>query len=246
MPKVIIAVDLFGLPANYKEIERIAKKYNLLVLEDGAQGLGGNINGKKACSFGDAATTSFYPAKPLGCYGDGGAIFTNNSSLASLINSLKEHGKGENKYDNLRIGINSRLDTIQAVVLSIKLKAFIQHELEDVNRVYRQYNDRLKDVIEIPLIPEGYFSSFAQYTIKLQNKVQRDGLIKRFEERHIPCMTYYSKPLHKQEAFLYLNSEDDNFKITNELSHVVLSLPIHPYMKESEVETVSNVIKEFV
>ena len=138
-PKMIIPVDLFGLPADHIEIETIAKKYNLRVLEDAAQGFGGSINGKKACSFGDAATTSFFPAKPLGCYGDGGAIFTNDHDLADRLNSLKVHGKGDSKYDNVRIGVSSRLDYIQAAVLNVKLTAFIEHELEDVNRVYRLY-----------------------------------------------------------------------------------------------------------
>lgn len=127
-PRIIIPVDLFGLPVDHYEIKRIAKKYNLLVLEDAAQGFGGNINGKKACSFGDAATTSFFPAKPLGCYGDGGAIFTNDDNLAELLNSYKVHGKGYSKYDNVRIGLNSRLDTIQAAILNVKLTAFIEHE----------------------------------------------------------------------------------------------------------------------
>ena len=146
------------------------------MLEDAAQGFGGSINGKKACSFGDAATTSFFPAKPLGCYGDGGAIFTNDDELAELLNSLKVHGKGDNKYDNVRIGVNSRLDSIQAAVLNVKLTAFIEHELEDVNRVYRLYTEKLKRIVETPVIPVGYVSSFAQYTIKLKNKEERDAL----------------------------------------------------------------------
>ena len=153
-PKVIIPVDLFGLPAYYDEIDKIASKYNLKVLEDGAQGFGGSINGKRACSFGDVATTSFFPAKPLGCYGDGGSIFTDNDELAELIGSLKVHGKGENKYDNVRIGVNSRLDTIQAAILNVKLTAFIEHELDDVNRVYRLYTEKLKEFVETPVIPE--------------------------------------------------------------------------------------------
>jgi len=187
-PKAIIPVDLYGLPADHFEIDRIAKKYNLLVLEDGAQGFGGSINGKRACSFGDAATTSFFPAKPLGCYGDGGAIFTDNDELAELINSLKVHGKGDSKYDNIRIGLNSRLDTIQAAVLNVKLTAFIEHELDDVNRVYKLYTERLSDVVEIPVIPEGFHSSFAQYTIKLKNKEERDALQVKLKEVNIPSM----------------------------------------------------------
>ncbi|WP_391207739.1 DegT/DnrJ/EryC1/StrS family aminotransferase [Psychrobacillus sp. L4] len=245
-PKVIIPVDLFGLPANYPEIERIAKKYNLFVLEDGAQGFGGNINGKRACSFGDAATTSFFPAKPLGCYGDGGAIFTNDDKLAELLKSFKVHGKGENKYDNVRIGVNSRLDTIQAAVLKVKLKAFIDHEVEDVNRVYNLYNERLNGTIETPIIPEGFYSSFAQYTIKLKNKEQRDGLQAKLKDEDIPSMVYYVKPMHKQDAFAYLDLNDQDFETTNKLCDTVLSLPMHPYLSEEDVDKVCDVIKEFM
>ncbi len=160
-PRAIIPVDLFGLPANHIEIKRIAEKYQLRVLEDGAQGFGGSIDGKRACSFGHAATTSFFPAKPLGCYGDGGAIFTDDDALALLLQSYKVHGKGENKYDNVRIGVNSRLDTIQAAVLNVKLSAFIDHELDDVNRIYELYTEKLKNTVATPVIPPGYRSSFA-------------------------------------------------------------------------------------
>lgn len=241
-PKVIIPVDLFGLPANYIEIERIAKKYNLRVLEDAAQGFGGSINGRKACSFGDAATTSFFPAKPLGCYGDGGAIFTNDDDLAELLNSLKVHGKGDNKYDNIRIGVNSRLDSIQAAVLNVKLTAFIDHELEDVNWVYDSYTEKLKGIVETPVIPAGYVSSFAQYTIKLKNKEKRDGLQAKLKENDIPSMIYYVKPMRKQEAFSELDFDDSDFEVTNELCDTVLSLPMHPYLREEDVEKVSQVI----
>lgn len=242
-PRVIIPVDLFGLPANHNEIERIAKKYKLLVLEDGAQGLGGSIDEKKACSFGDAATTSFFPAKPLGCYGDGGAIFTNDDNLAKLLNSYKVHGKGDNKYDNVRIGVNSRLDTIQAAILNIKLTAFIEHELDDVNRVFKLYNEKLKGIVEIPIIPEGYISSFAQYTIKLKNREERDTLQAELKKHDIPSMVYYVKPMHKQEAFSNLRYDNNSFEVTNELCDTVLSLPMHPYMSEKDIEKVSYVIK---
>lgn len=245
-PKVIIPVDLFGLPADHHEIEIIAKKYNLLILEDGAQGFGGNINGKRACSFGDAATTSFFPAKPLGCYGDGGAVFTNDDDLAKLLKSLKIHGKGEDKYDNVRIGVNSRLDTIQAAILKVKLKAFIDHELEDVNRVYQLYNERLHGKVETPIIPQGFYSSFAQYTIKLKNKEQRDKLQATLKENGISSMIYYVKPMHKQEAFAYLEYDEKDFEVANELSDTVLSLPMHPYLREEDVKKVCDVVIGFV
>lgn len=245
-PKAIIPVDLFGLPANYPEIERIAKKYNLLILEDGAQGFGGRINEKKACSFGDAAITSFFPAKPLGCYGDGGAIFTNDDDLAALIKSLKVHGKGTDKYDNVRIGVNSRLDTIQAAILKVKFKAFVDHELEDVNKIYNLYNERLKDIVDIPVIPEGYHSSFAQYTIKLESKAQRDGLQAKLKEQGIPTMIYYNKPMHKQGAFKDLNFDENDYQVTNRLCDIVLSLPMHPYLSVEDVDKVSEAIRAYV
>ncbi|MBO1263989.1 DegT/DnrJ/EryC1/StrS family aminotransferase [Proteiniclasticum sp. SCR006] len=245
-PKMIIPVDLFGLPADHIEIEIIAKKYNLRVLEDAAQGFGGSINGKRACSFGDAATTSFFPAKPLGCYGDGGAIFTNDDALAELLNSLKVHGKGDNKYDNVRIGVNSRLDSIQAAVLNVKLTAFIDHELEDVNRVYRLYTEKLKGIVDTPIIPEGYVSSFAQYTIKLKNKEERDALQAKLKEEGIPSMVYYVKPMHKQGAFTEYDYDDNYFEVTNELCDTVLSLPMHPYLSDNEINIVTDNLKEII
>jgi UDP-2-acetamido-2-deoxy-ribo-hexuluronate aminotransferase len=245
-PRAIIPVDLFGLPADYTEIEKIAKKYSLLVLEDGAQGFGGSIKGKMACSFGDAAITSFFPAKPLGCYGDGGAIFTNDDQLAELLSSYKVHGKGENKYDNVRIGVNSRLDTIQAAVLNVKLTAFIEHELEDVNQVYKWYNERLKGIVEIPIVPEGYGSSFAQYTIKLKNKEERDTLQAKLKEQGIPSMIYYVKPMHRQGAFADLEFDEADFAVTNELCDIVLSLPMHPYLEEKDVNKITDAIWNFI
>lgn len=245
-PKVVIPVDLFGLPANYIEIEKVAKQYNLLVLEDGAQGFGGSINGKMACSFGDAATTSFFPAKPLGCYGDGGAIFTDNDETAELLRSFSVHGKGENKYDNVRIGVNSRLDTIQAAILQVKLNAFKEHELEDVNRAYHQYSEKLQGIVDIPFIPEGYYSSFAQYTIKLKSKEQRDELQAKLKENNIPSMIYYIKPMHHQQAFADLPFQEKDFAVTNKLCDTVLSLPMHPYLETEEITKVCNVIQEFI
>ncbi len=242
IPKVIIPVDLFGLPANHIEIERIGKKYNLKILEDAAQGFGGSINGKKACSFGNAATTSFFPAKPLGCYGDGGAIFTNDDDLAKLLNSLKVHGKGENKYDNVRIGVNSRLDSIQAAVLNVKLAAFVDHELDAVNKVYRFYNEKFNGIVETPIIPEGYISSFAQYTIKLRSREERNILQERLKAERIPSIVYYAKPMHKQVAFSKLDYDDSYFNITNKLCETVLSLPMHPYLSDGQCKQIVNVI----
>ena len=245
-PRVIIPVDLFGLLADYENIDKIAKKYNLLVLEDAAQGFGAEYNGKRACSFGDAATTSFFPAKPLGCYGDGGAIFTNDDNVAALLESLRVHGKGEDKYDNVRIGVNSRLDTVQAAILDVKLSAFINHELKDVNLVYQRYNSRLKNVVNIPVIPNGYLSSFAQYTIKLNSKDQRDGLKTFLASKGIPSMIYYTKTMHNQTAFNDLDNFDEDYPISTNLCKTVLSLPMHPYLSDREIELVCNSIIDYL
>lgn len=164
IPKAVIAVDLFGQPADFYAIRAITQKYDMLLLEDGAQGFGGRIGNKKACSFGDIATTSFFPAKPLGCYGDGGAVFTDNDEWAELISSYKVHGKGEDKYDNVRIGLNSRLDTIQAAILLEKLK-FFDEEIDICNKVAEEYTLRLKDIVKTPIVKEGMTSSWAQYTV---------------------------------------------------------------------------------
>ena len=198
IPKAIIAVDLFGQPANFKEIEKIAKKHKLLVIEDGAQGFGGSIDGKMACSFGDIATTSFFPAKPLGCYGDGGAIFTNNEELYNLVLSYRVHGKGTFKYDNVRVGMNSRLDTIQAAVLLPKLKAFKEYELDERNKWADAYTNKLKDYVKTPVVQEGFVSSWAQYTLLFESEEERNFVQNYLKEKEIPSMVYYPKPLHKQ------------------------------------------------
>lgn len=244
-PSVIIPVDLFGLPADYLELQKLADKYDLKILDDAAQGFGGSINGKMVGSFGDAATTSFFPAKPLGCYGDGGAIFTDDDELADLINSFKVHGKGSDKYDNVRIGVNSRLDTIQAAILNVKLTAFIEHELEDVNIIYELYTERLKDTVKTPIIPEGYTSSFAQYTITLDSKETRDKLQSKLKEHGIPSMIYYTKTMHQQEAFNELEVSDEGLEVSIDLTDKVLSLPMHPYLSEFELTKIEEIIKNY-
>ncbi len=241
-PKVIIAVDLFGLPANYPEIRKIADKYNLLILEDGAQGFGGAINGKRACSFGDISTTSFFPAKPLGCYGDGGAIFTDNDEWAELINSFKVHGKGSFKYDNVRVGVNSRLDSIQAAILSVKFRAFKENELENINKAALKYTDLLNNYVKTPFIPDGYYSSWAQYTIQLESKEQRDRIQSKLNEIGIPTMVYYPTPMRKQTAFNDLKIPTDACDVANTLCKTVLSLPIHPYIDSNDIETIAQAV----
>ena len=247
-PKAVVAVDLFGLPADFAAVREVADKYGLKVLEDGAQGFGGNINGKVACSFGDISTTSFFPAKPLGCYGDGGAVFTDDDEVAKLLESIRVHGKGEMKYDNVRIGLNSRLDTIQAAILSVKLKAFAEYELADINEVADKYTARLaslSDRIKTPVVPEGYYSSWAQYTIQLEDRKTRDALQAALKEKGIPSMVYYPKPMHKQEAFAGQAYDDSEFTNTIQLCDTVLSLPMHPYLTDGDIDEVVGEIKGF-
>lgn len=237
-PKAIIAVDLFGLPADYPRIEAIAKKYNLKLIEDAAQGFGGSINGKKAGSFGDIATTSFFPAKPLGCYGDGGAVFTNDDELAELIRSFRVHGKGVDKYDNVRIGINSRLDTIQAAILLEKLAEF-PRELEQRNKIAQQYSAALSKKFTTPFVPEGYVSSWAQYTLINDN---RDAIMAQLKSASIPSMVYYSKCMHQQTAFKNLEGMKSECPIAEELSGQVFSLPMHPYLQQQSIQEIVGVL----
>lgn len=246
IPRVIIAVDLFGQPAAYEEIRKIARQYDVYVLEDGAQGFGGSIGGSRACSFGDISTTSFFPAKPLGCYGDGGAVFTDNDEWAELIQSLKVHGKGQSKYDNIRVGMNSRLDTIQAAVLLAKLPVFDGRELEECDRLAKVFTEKLQPYVKTPVVREGYFSSWAQYTIQLESQSVRDGLQQFLKGNKIPSMVYYQKPMHRQEAFRMHSYKDEDYKNTNRLCDTVLSLPFHPYMKEEDAELIVNKVIEYL
>jgi len=241
-PRVVVAVDLFGLPANYPEVKAVARKYGLLILEDGAQGFGGTINGQKDCSFGDISTTSFFPAKPLGCYGDGGAVFTDNDEWAELINSYRVHGKGTDKYDNVRIGMNSRLDTLQAAILQVKLRAF-DNEVERVNEAAAHYTRLLENHVVTPVIPEGFRSSWAQYTIRLNSEEQRNSIQQALKEAGIPSMVYYPKTMHQQTAFAQTAQPTDcDSYVARRLCATVLSLPMHPYIETSEIENICSTL----
>ncbi len=246
IPKVVIAVDLFGQPADYDAIVPIVNKYGLKLLEDGAQGFGGDIRGKKACSFGDISTTSFFPAKPLGCYGDGGAIFTDDDSVADLIRSFRIHGKGSDKYDNVRIGMNSRLDTIQAAILKVKLDAFAKYELEDVNKVAVRYTELLKDYVKTPVVKDGFLSSWAQYCILLDSKEQRDGLQTYLKGQGIPSMVYYPKPMHTQLAFEKDDCTKVDLSVTTDSCNRILGLPMHPYLSEEDQDHVVKAVKFYI
>ncbi|MEG1931176.1 MAG: DegT/DnrJ/EryC1/StrS aminotransferase family protein [Anaerovorax sp.] len=243
-PRAIIAVDLFGLPANFAELNNIAEKYNLLVIEDGAQGFGGSVEGKMACSFGDIGTTSFFPAKPLGCYGDGGAVFTNEDKVKAYLESIKVHGKGNDKYDNVRVGLNSRLDTIQAAVLLPKLKAFQEYELQMRNAVAKGYKEGLQDVAVTPLIPDGFVSSFAQYSILLKSEEERDHVQQTLKQANIPTMIYYKKSMHEQTVYRNNPSIYRGFPMAEQTSKVILNLPMHPYLSEEDQGFIIKTIKK--
>ena len=247
-PRAVVAVDLFGLPADYDAIRLICDKYGLLLLEDGAQGFGGLSGDRRACSFGDISTTSFFPTKPLGCYGDGGAIFTDNDEWADLIRSLCVHGKkGEDKYNNVRLGMNSRLDTLQAAILIPKFISFQAYELNNINCVANTYSEMLSDEnITLPKIPSGFYSSWAQYTVILGDDINRDQVQKQMREEGIPTMVYYSKPMHKQEAFRNSDSSFADCPVTEMLCGHVLCLPIHPYMESADVEKVVKTLTKHV
>jgi dTDP-4-amino-4,6-dideoxygalactose transaminase len=250
--RAVVAVDLFGLPADFNAIKPICEKYNLLLLEDGAQGFGGSIDGKMACSFGDISTTSFFPAKPLGCYGDGGAIFTDNDGWADLIRSICVHGKDTSnpndpnaKYNNIRLGMNSRLDTLQAAILLPKFNAFVDYELNDVNRVASWYTEGLRDTnLILPVIKEGFYSSWAQYTIQLPENIDRKEVQATLKAAGIPSMVYYAKPMHLQGAFAGTDSAVADCPVTESLCKTVLSLPLDPYKTKQDVDNVIAELKK--
>ena len=239
--KAIIAVDLFGQLANYEELEKIAKKYNLFLIEDAAQSFGSTHNNRKSCSYGDVAATSFFPAKPLGCYGDGGAIFTNDSKLANIFKSIRMHGQGKDKYDNIRIGLNSRLDTLQAVVLLNKLDIF-DNELILRNKIAEFYSNNLKEYLSIPFVDVLNKSAWAQYSLVAANSNQREKLLNHLARKGIPTAIYYKKIFSKLD--IYKKNVDDKFPISEKCSNQIFSIPMHPYLSDNELNfIVSEIIK---
>jgi len=241
-PRGVIPVDLFGLPADYDAIQSIAKKNGLFVIEDAAQSFGAEYKGKKACSLADIACTSFFPAKPLGCYGDGGMCFTDDDQLAQTINSIKVHGKGSDKYDNIRIGINGRLDTIQAAILLAKFSLFPE-EIELRQTVAQRYTSLLTPHAPLltPHIPKGYTSAWAQYSVLAKDCDHRTALQKRLQENKIPTAIYYPKPLHLQTAFAFLGYAPGAFSVSEDAANRIFSLPMHPYLGlESQQIIASN------
>jgi len=245
-PRAILAADLFGVPANYPALAGVAEKYKMLLFEDAAQSFGGSIGEKMAGSFGMAAAVSFFPSKPLGCYGDGGAVFTNDGTAAERIRSLKEHGRGESKYDNLRIGCNSRLDTVQAAVLLAKLAAYKRYEREAAQQVADMYSQKLfTAAMVLPKIPEDFRSAWAQYTVILSGPGERSRLQAALQAKKIPSMVYYPRPLSLQRAYKALQTPEAISERTQWLCDRVLSLPFYPYMTETEVDSVCRVCREF-
>jgi dTDP-4-amino-4,6-dideoxygalactose transaminase len=242
-PKGVIAVDLFGLPADYGRIDAVARKHDLFVIEDAAQSFGAELNGKKACSFGNIACTSFFPAKPLGCYGDGGMCFTNDDELANAMDSLRVHGKGDHKYDNVRIGINGRLDSLQAAILLAKFDIFPE-EIKLRQQVANRYAVLLgaDSQIKVPYIPSGATSAWAQYSILAADENQRAALQNKLKEAAIPTAIYYPQPLHLQTAFLSLGYKKGDFPVSEDCSHRIFSLPMHPYLSEDDQKMIADVI----
>ncbi|MCM2283299.1 MAG: DegT/DnrJ/EryC1/StrS family aminotransferase [Desulfobacula sp.] len=238
-PKGIIGVDLFGLPANYSKINRIAQKYNMFVIEDAAQSFGASLDNHRACNLAEISATSFFPAKPLGCYGDGGAVFTNDDYLADKLRSIRIHGKGNDKYDNVRIGINGRLDTLQAAILLEKLRIF-PDEIDQRNYVAQMYSEHLSGIVKTPFTPKGYSSVWAQYSILSEN---RGNLQKRLEENGIPTAIYYPKPLHLQTAYSFLKYENEDFPVSEYCSNHIFSLPMHPYLTDDQIFKITKIIK---
>jgi len=240
-PKAVIPVDLFGLAADYDALARLAQEHDLLMIEDAAQSIGGRRGDKMCGSFGHVGATSFYPAKPLGCYGDGGAMFTNDDELAEILRSILFHGKGTSQYDAARIGLNSRLDTIQAAILLEKMK-ILDSEIEARQKIAQHYHDGLQHLVKVPSMIEGQICAFAQYTIEAD---KRDGLRQHLQSLGIPSVIYYIKPLHHQQAYQHFERADSGLSISESLCERVLSLPMHPYLAAEDQERIIAAICDF-
>jgi len=237
-PRGIIAVDLFGLPADYDRISEISKKHGLFVIEDAAQSFGGEYKGKKACAFGDIACTSFFPAKPLGSYGDGGMCFTDDKELDGRMRSYRVHGQGSNKYENVRIGINGRLDTLQAAILLAKFDIFAE-EIELRQKVAQYYERNFRETeLQAPVIPPDSLSAWAQYSVLAKDAEHRTAVQDKLKEAGIPTAIYYPKPLHLQKAFSSLEYQAGAFPVSEDCASKIFSLPMHPYLKEEDQERI--------
>ena len=240
-PKAVIPVDLFGLPADYDAIAEVAAADDLFILDDAAQGFGGSYKGRAVGTFGHATATSFFPAKPLGCYGDGGAVLTDDEELLAILKSVRVHGGGSDKYDNVRLGLTARLDTIQAAVLLEKLKIF-RDEIETRNRVAERYSRALKDVATVPVVPDGYTSVWAQYTLRLAPG-KREEFARALQAEGIPTAIYYAKPLHRQTAYRGFPVAAAGLAVSERLADEVISLPMHAYLDEPTQDRIVDAVK---
>ncbi len=238
-PKAIVAVDFLGNPADYDRLKEIAGRYHLLLIEDAAQSMGASYQGVRCGALGDVAATSFFPSKPLGCYGDGGAVFTNDDSLAGIIRSLRVHGKGKSKYDNIRIGINSRLDSIQAAVLLPKLRV-LEEEIQARQRVAGVYTDHLKEKIRVPVITENAVSSYAQYVLMAKSAEQRKLLQDTLSECGIPTIRYYPTPLHQLPVFENIDTYGESYDISEAYADCSFGIPFSPYIGKDEQMQVTD------
>ncbi len=241
--KAVISVDLFGIPANYPEILKITEAHSLQLICDSAQGWGSSIDGQMTGTFGTITTTSFFPSKPLGCYGDGGALFTQDYDLSEKLKSLRAHGKGSQKYDNIRVGINSRLDTLQAAILLEKL-ALYSGEIEGRNQVAARYTKALKRTIQTPTVPVGYQSIWAQYTVRANNFRHRADCMAALKADSIPSMIYYPTPLHMQRAYKDFPQDPNGLPNSKRIADQVFSLPMHPYLAVEEQQKVINSLQK--
>jgi UDP-2-acetamido-2-deoxy-ribo-hexuluronate aminotransferase len=237
-PRGIIPVDLFGQPADYDEIHAVARQYNLFVLQDAAQSFGATYKGKRACSHGDAAATSFFPAKPLGGYGDGGMIFTDHTELYEKFISIRIHGTGTDKYNNVRIGVNGRLDTIQAAVLLAKMEIFAE-EMELRQSVAKRYGEGLQPPVKAPFVRKYNMSAWAQYSLL---HPERESAMARLKEQGIPTAIYYPTPLHLQEAFAHLGGREGDFPVSEEVAAQIFSIPMHPYLPREDQDKITGII----
>jgi UDP-2-acetamido-2-deoxy-ribo-hexuluronate aminotransferase len=243
-PRAIISVDLFGLPANYTEINSVASEFGLFVIEDAAQSFGAEYEGRKTCSLTDVGCTSFFPAKPLGCYGDGGMCFTNDDKLASVMESIRVHGKGTDKYDNVRVGINGRLDTMQAAILLDKFSIFPE-EIKMRQQIAQNYNELLAGIngVTTPAVPSNTSSVWAQYSLLAKNEEHRHHLQKELKNEGVPTAIYYPKPLHLQTAFAGLEYKEGDFPVSEDASIRIFSLPMHPYLEKKDQEKIAGIIR---
>jgi len=245
-PRAVVAVDFLGNPMDYTALARLCEKYQLLLIEDAAQSFGGDFQGRKCGSFGDSAATSFFPAKPLGCYGDGGAIMTNDDEIAKICQSLRVHGKGKNKYENVRIGMNSRLDSLQAAILLPKLQALREYEFEARQIIARRYDEAFISHFQLPKLPELGRSAYAQYALLAETSTLRDSIIERLNEAGIPNMIYYPRAQHTLEAFVNLDSYSETFKNASDYCMRTFSIPMHPYLDQEKQAYIIKIIKEAI